>query len=143
MRGRPIDLLKPRTWRALRAFIKAVRAYHKGDDESALAFLDKSMELDVFRTDEHMAFRTVLLSLNNRTSEERFELYRRIIAGEFRPSRKASNYARAYANYFFGDATGRQDIVALWLQAYALKPAKGFAATYLPLPDSPILPSRG
>jgi len=74
MRGRPIDLLKPRTWRALRAFIKAVRAYHKGDDESALAFLDKSMELGVIpvlstipaqplKMDRVSAFNTILRDL--------------------------------------------------------------------------------
>jgi hypothetical protein len=140
MRGRPTDLLKPRTWSAGRAFLKAISAYHKGHYEAALAHLDKAMELEVLRTDVHMAFRTVLLVLDERPSKERLDVYKRIIAGEFLPGRKGSKYARAYADYWLGYAIGRPDIVALWTQAYALKPTKGFAARYLPLPDSPILP---
>ncbi|HEX5257984.1 MAG TPA: hypothetical protein VFW35_04285 [Sphingomicrobium sp.] len=141
MHTRITDLLKPRTWRAARAFLKAVSAYHKGDYEAALVHFDQSMSLDVLRTDEHMAFRTVLLVLTHRPPQERMDIYKRIIAGEFRPGRKASEYARAYANYFLGYSIGRQDVVTLWSQAYALKPIEGFAARYLPLPKSPILSS--
>jgi hypothetical protein len=141
MRGRAIDLLKPRTWRGARAFLKAMGAYHRKDYGQALGCLDEAMELDALRTDVHMAFRTVLLVLNKRPTEERLELYRRIISGEFEAGWKASRYARAYADYWLGYATARQDIVWLWSQAYALKPSKGFAAKYLPLPASPILPS--
>ena len=133
-------LFKPQAWKALWAFVSAIRAYHRRDDETALAQFDRSMELEVVRTDENMAFRTVLLVMNHRPAEERLDAYRRIVAGEFRPGR-ASKYARAYANYWLGYASGGQDIVTLWSQAYALKPAKGFAARYLPLPDSPILQS--
>jgi hypothetical protein len=138
MDGRPIDLLKPQTWRAFRAFFQAVRSYHRGDYGKALAQLDKSMELDAFRTDVDMAFRTVLLVLNNRP-DERLDLLRRIVAGQFRQSRSGSKYARAYADYWLGYATGRQDIVPLWSRAYALKPTNGIAGRYLSIPDSPIL----
>jgi hypothetical protein len=116
-----------------------VSSYHRGDYGKALAQLDKSMELDVFCTDVDMAFRTVLLVLNKRPAEERLDLLRRIVAGRFRQSRRGSKYARAYADYWLGYATGRQDIVPLWSRAYALKPTKGFAGKYLSLPDSPIL----
>jgi hypothetical protein len=139
MGGLLTDLLKPRTWRAGRAFFRAIGAYHKKDYGTALVELDKSMEAEQLRTDVNMAFRTILLTLNGRSNEERRDLYMRIAAGEFRADRKASKYARAYADYWLGYVTGRQDIVPLWSKAYAAKPSEGFAARYLPLPESPIV----
>jgi hypothetical protein len=139
MRGRIADLLNPRTWKGARVFLRAMGAYHRSDYAAALAQFDQAMSLDLLRTDEHMAFKTVLLVLNNRPTRERLDLYERVLAGEFRPGRKASKYARAYAGYWLASATHRHDLVKAWSQAHALKPTKGFAARYLPLPESPLL----
>ena len=116
-----------------------MRAYRKSDYEKALSQLDKSMELEALRSDVNMAFRTVLLALNKRPPEESMHVYRRIVSGDFTPHRTASEYARAYADYWLGYLTGRSDIVPLWSRAYGTKPTKGFAARHLPLPESPIL----
>lgn len=139
MLGKGIELLRPRTWKAAYAFLSAMGAYHKGDYAKALACLDKSLELDALRSDVNMAFRAALLALNKRPAQEGLEVYKDILSGEFARDRSASKYARAYADYWLGHLTGRPDIVALWSRAYATKPAKGFAARYLPLPNSPIL----
>ena len=139
MQVRAIELLKLPTWRAARAFFRAMRAYHRSDYEKALSQLDKSMELAALRSDVNMAFRTVLLALNKRPLEERMHVYRGIVRGDFTPHGSASEYSRAYADYWLGCLTGRSDIVPLWSRAYATKPSKGFAARYLPLPGSPIL----
>ena len=136
---RVFELLKPRTWRASRAFISAMSAYHRGDYERSLAQLDKALELDVLRSDVNMAFRAALLTLNKRPAREGLEVYKRIVAGDFARHRSASRYARAYAEYWLAHLTGRPDLIPLWSRAYAAKPAKGFAARYLPLPNSPIL----
>ena len=98
MHGRITDLLKARTWRAGRAFLKAVGAYHRRDYRVALAHFDEAMSVDALRTDVHMAFRSVLLALNRGPTGERLDLYKRIISGEFLPSRTGSKYAQAYAN---------------------------------------------
>jgi hypothetical protein len=143
MAGKLTNLLKPRTWRTARAFLKAMGAYQKRDYEVALAEFDKSLERDALRTDVNMAFKVTLLTLNGSPVEERIDLYRRIVAGEFAHGIRGSEYARAYADYFLGYLSGRQDIVSLWSRAHALKPTKGFAARYLPLPESPILSRSG
>jgi hypothetical protein len=134
-----LNLLRPRSWKAARAFLKALTAYHKGDYAEALARFDECIKVDLLRTDVNMAFRSILLVLNNHPNVEKTDLYKRIIAGDFRPAHRSSKYARAYADYFLGYATGLRDIVTLWQRAYELKPTKGFAARYLPLPDNPIL----
>lgn len=134
-----IELLKPRTWRAGSAFASAMSAYHKGDYKKTLAQLDKSLELDAMRSDVNMAFRAALLTLNRRPRQEVLEIYSRIVSGDFAPHRSASKYARAYAEYWLGYLTGRSDLVPLWSRAYAAKPTTGFAARYLPLPNSPVV----
>jgi len=86
-----------------------------------------------------MAIYARLLTLNKRPVEETLKTYMQIAAGEFRHDNAESRYAEAYANYWVGYLTSRPDVVARWLDAYKLKPTKGFAARELPLPDKPLL----
>jgi hypothetical protein len=132
------NLFKAQNWRSGWAFVNALRAYHKGDYQAALGRFDQVLTVDLLRTAEYMNFYATLLTLNKRRPEA-LRVYEDLIAGKFRPSRTNSKYAEAYAHYWLAYLTNRQDVVARWLDAYKLKPRRGFASDYLPLPDSPLL----
>jgi tetratricopeptide (TPR) repeat protein len=126
-------------WRAASSYFKAMGAHRKGDYKSALTHFERAMRLDRLRTSEHMAFYASLMALSKRPAEEGLQMFTRVASGEFRRDNARSKYAEAFAHYWIAFLTNRSDVVPLWLDAYKLKPSKGFAARELPLPDNPLL----
>ena len=89
-----------------------------------------------------MAFYAFLVVFNERPAKEALSLFTRVAAGEFRGKRDEWRYAEAWAHYWVAFLSGRADTFQRWLDAMNLKPAKGFAARRLPLPDNPADPSE-
>ena len=114
-------------------------AYQRGDFATALRSYDRALRHDRFRTAENMVFYAILLTLNKKPVEQSLKIYTRVVAGEFSRGSGESPYARALARYWLSFLLNQQDVVARWLDAYALKPRKGWASSYLPLPDKPLL----
>jgi len=135
-------LFEPHTWRAATAYLRAMWAHQKGDHPAALANFEKVLRCARLRTSEHMAFYAVLMGLSKRPARESLQIFIRVAAGEFRSDTADSRYAEALAHYWVAFLIGRADVLDRWLDAYKLRPNKGFAARELPLPDNPLLKGR-
>ena len=134
-------LLKLENWRAASAFLKAMWAYQKGDDKSAIANFARAMRVEKVRTSENMAFYAVLMALNKRPAQEGLEMWTRVAKGEFRRDTDESRYAEALADYWVAFLTNRDDVEDRWRNALKLRPTKGFAARELSLPSNAVDPS--
>lgn len=132
-------LIEPARWRSVWAFLGAMLAHRKGDFATSLTAYDKALELESFRTAERMAFYVHLLVLNGKPAEQTVEICKKIAAGEYSKRARDSRYARALARYWLAYLSNQPDVVALWLEAYRLKPKKGWASRVLHLPDKPLL----
>ena len=134
-------LLEIERWRALPPYVRATLAYFKGDFETALREYQRVVRVERLRTTERMAFLAQLMVLNRQPPEQYLDLFKRVVAGQFRED-DGSPYAKAFAQYWWAYLTGQPDVVKWWMDAYALKPKKGWAARALELPGNPLLESQ-
>jgi hypothetical protein len=138
-------LLDVRTWRAIRhgfiPFMRALSAYDRGDTSAAIANFEEWLRWDPRPAADYMAFYGLLLMMDHRPVQDTMPIFTRVFEGEFSgPTPKASaRYAEAFSHYMLAFVYGRDDVVARWLEAYRLKPKKGFASRYLYLPEKPVL----
>ena len=80
--------------------------------------------------------------LNRKPPEQYLDLFKRVIAGQFQEN-DGSPYAKAYAQYWLAYLTSQPDVVKRWMDAYILKPQKGWTARALKLPSNPLLEGSG
>lgn len=113
-------------------------AYRRGDFAKAAHHFCLLIYVERFATSEYAAFYAYLLVLARAPSADVTHVFRMVAEGEFRQGPNKSGYPEALAHYFFAYRTKRDDVIARWLDAYALKPNEGFAARYLPLPEKPL-----
>ena len=125
-------------WRTVGPYIRALLAYRKCDFATALKSFERAMRPDSVRTTEHMAFLAQLMVLNQRPPKQYLDLFKRVVAGEFREN-DGSPYAKAYAQYWMAYLLSLPDVMKWWMDAYALKPKNGWASRFLTLPDNPFL----
>lgn len=133
-----LRVLDWRNWWAVWSGTRAIFAYHGGDCGKAARHFYRMLRVERFQTSEHMAFHAFLLTLSGASRKDVTQIYSLVAAGAYRKNAEESRYAEALAHYFLAYLTKRQDVVARWLDAYALRPSKGFASRYLPLPDKPL-----
>lgn len=145
MESRLSRLLDVRTWRAIRhgfiPFMRALNAYSRGDTSAAAENYEEWLRWDPRPSADYMAFYGLLLMMDHRPVEESMPIFQRVFAGEFSGAtpKASARYAEAFAHYMLAFVYSRDDVVARWLDAYRLKPKKGFASRYLYLPDKPLL----
>ena len=135
--GRLLDL---NNWRGLVALFRALRVYHRGDRTRAIFLMEKAIQAPGLQCADYMMFYANLLVLDSKKPlDEVIDIYKKVAAREYVGLRGDHRYPVALAHYILAQLYRRPDVVARWLDAYALKPKKGFAALYLPLPDDPLM----
>jgi len=113
-------------------------AYQRGDFGIALKEYDQVLRHAPLRTTERMAFLAKLMILNRKHPKEYLSVLKRVVAGEFRDD-EGSPYAKAYAQYYLAFLLNQPDVMKWWMDAYALRPQKGWAARFLKLPKNPFI----
>ena len=136
--------LSPSTWKAVSrsapALLGALKQYRRGQDEAALQSFEECLRWMPRVPPDYLAFHANLLILNRR-SPDAAKVLRQVLTSTSDDLGLRARYPAAYARYYLALIERADEALALnrWQEARDLRPAKGFASKYLPLPDPPVL----